>query len=333
MALRLERIDRGIKVRSNDIFALSSWREMAFLLAPRAVPILLLLVIGFSVNLYWQRVLIATITFALLAISWDLLAQAGMVCLGQALFFGTGAYIAGTLNHYFLIPPWITIPVATFAGGFFCTLMLLPVLRLRGIYFAMVTLILPMMIERIIETARIFGGTEGLSGLSHIPFVDLELIIVMIVIWVVLFSLRRLMDSDHGLVLKGINDNDRAVMSGGINIYWYKAQALFLAGSIGAFAGAFMTHSYQFVGMPVFALDYSIMPIASAAVGGVGTLAGPMLGSFILAPLSEALRGMGGLRTVLYAFLLVVFTVGLPEGIFHYLSRKYNQFERWIEVD
>jgi branched-chain amino acid transport system permease protein len=271
--------------------------------------------------------------FALLAVSWDLLASTGMVSLGQALFFGVGAYVAGILNHYFGQPLWVTLPVATVLGGVVCTLILLPVLRLRGIYFAMITLVLPLMVERIIEATGIFGGTEGLSSLTPMPGTGFEFWLSTIAIWGVFFALRRLMASDYGLVLKGIKDNDRAVMSGGINIYWYKAQALFIAGSIGAFAGAFMTHAYMFVGMPVFALDYSIMPIAAAAVGGIGTLAGPMLGAFILVPLSELLRGLHGLRTVIYALLLVIFTVGLPEGIFHFLRRKYHQFERWVEVD
>ncbi len=94
-----------------------------------------------------------------------------------------------------------------------------------------------------------------------------------------------------------------------------------------------MTHIYMFVGMPAFALDYSILPLASAVVGGMGTFAGAFLGAFILVPLSEALRGVGGLRTVIYAVSLVFFTVALPEGIFHYIQRKYHQFERWVEVE
>jgi branched-chain amino acid transport system permease protein len=89
----------------------------------------------------------------------------------------------------------------------------------------------------------------------------------------------------------------------------------------------------MFVGMPVFALDYSILPIAAAVVGGPGTLAGATLGAFLLVPLSELLRGIGGLRIVIYGLLLVVFIVGLPEGIFHFIKRKYHQFERWVEVE
>jgi branched-chain amino acid transport system permease protein len=330
---RKERIDRGIKVRSSDIFALSSWREMFYLCAPRLLPIVGLLLLSIVLTHYWQRVLLSVSVFALLAISWDILAQSGMVSLGQALFFGTGAYLAGNMNHYFGWPPYVTIPLATIFGGFLCTVFLLPVLRLRGIYFSMVTLVLPLMLVRIIEATRIFGGTEGLSGLRALPNRWVEIYLIIVVLLVCLFGFRRLMNSDFGLVLKAISDNDRSVMNAGINIYWFKTQALFIASAIGAFAGAFMTHVYMFVGMPVFALDYSILPIAAAVVGGVGTLAGSMLGAFILVPLSEILRGLGGLRIVFYGLFLVVFTVAVPEGIFHYIQRKYHQFERWVEVE
>jgi branched-chain amino acid transport system permease protein len=256
-----------------------------------------------------------------------------MVSLGQALFFGVGAYITGILNHYFKLSPLFTIPIATVGGGVVCTLLLLPVLRLRGIYFAMVTLAFPLMLVRIIEATKVFGGTEGLSGLAGLPSTRFELYLSLIAVLAVLFFFRRLINTDYGLVLRGIRDNDRSVMRSGINIYWYKAQALFMAGAVGAFAGALMTHVYMFVGMPVFEMDYSILPIASAVVGGMGTFAGPMLGAFILVPLSEALRGVGGLRIVIYGLFLVIFTVALPEGIFHYFQRKYHQFERWVKVE
>jgi branched-chain amino acid transport system permease protein len=333
MKRRKERIDRGIKARSSDIFALSSWREMLYLAAPRLLPIVGLLVLSVALSVYWQRVLLSVSVFALLAISWDILAQTGMISLGQALFFGAGAYLAGIMNHYWGWPPYITIPLATIFGGLLCTALLIPVLRLRGIFFSMVTLVLPLMLVRIIEATRIFGGTEGLSGLTAMPSRWVEIYVLIIVLLAALFGFRRMMNSDFGLILKGINDNDRSVMNAGINIYWFKIQALFIASSIGAFAGAFLTHVYLFVGMPVFALDYSILPIASAVVGGIGTLAGSMLGAFILVPLSEILRGLGGLRIVIYGLFLVVFTVAIPEGIFHYIQRKYHQIERWVEVE
>lgn len=333
MKKRKERINRGIKARSRDIYALCSWREMLYLSGPRLFPFVLFLLLPFALGIYWQKVLLSVAVFSLLAISWDILAQSGMISLGQSLFFGMGAYCAGIMNHYWGLSPFLTIPLATVAGGFICMVVLLPVLRLRGIYFSMVTLILPIMLVRIIEATRIFGGTEGLSGMSPIPSKWIELYLVLGVLLGALFGFRRMMDSDYGLVLRGIADNDRSVTNAGINIYWFKAQALFISGCIGAFSGAFMTHVYMFVGMPVFALDYSILPIAATVVGGPGTLAGATLGAFILVPLSELLRGVGGLRIVFYGILLVVFIVTLPEGIFHYIQRKYNQFERWVEVE
>ena len=333
MQKRRERVDRGINVRSGDVFALCSWREMLYLAGPRVLPVIAILLLPLALGIYWQKVLLSVAVFALLAISWDLLAQTGMISLGQALFFGMGAYVTGILDHYWGLPPLLTIPVAAVFGGLICTALLLPVLRLRGIYFSMVTLILPLMLVRLIEATRIFGGTEGLTGMTPLPSKWLEIYVIVGAMLTALFGFRRLLGTDYGLVLKGIRDNDRSVINAGINIYWYKTQALWIASTIGAFAGAFMTHVYMFVGMPVFALDYSILPIAAAVVGGPGSLAGATLGAFILVPLSEVLRGVGGLRIVFYGVFLVVFIVALPEGIFHFIQRKYNQFERWVEVD
>ncbi len=330
---RKERIDRGIKARSDDVFSLNSFREMLYVAVPPLAPVLLLIILPLVLPSYWQKVLISTCVFALLAMSWDFLVGVGMVSLGQALFFGVGAYIAGVSNKILGVPIWIDLPIATVLGGLICTVLLTPVLRLRGVYFSMVTLVLPLMLERIIEAAGIFGGTEGITGIKTFANPFVESYVIVLVTLFALFAFRRLVTTDYGLVLKAIKDNDRAVMSVGINIYWMKAQALFITGCVGSFCGAFLTHVYGFVGMPSFALDYSILPLSAAVVGGMGTFAGSFIGAFILVPLSEALRGIGGLRIVLYSFFLVVFIVALPEGIFHYIQRKYQQFERWVEVD
>lgn len=330
---RKERIARGIKARSDDIYAIASWMEMIYLLFPRVLPIVGIAIITYFFPAYWKKVIITTCIFAMLAVSWDFLSNCGLLSLGQALFFGIGSYIAGSLNHYLHFPPYLTIPIATITGGMLSTAILLPVIRLRGIYFAMVTLILPLMLMRLIEATKILGGTEGITGLTPFPNIWVEVFSIMTAMWVSLFALRRFITSDHGLIFVSIRDNDRATMASGINIYQFKAQALLIGSSICTFCGAFMTHSYMFTGMPVFALEFSILPIAAAAIGGIGTLAGPLLGAFILVPLSEVLREFGTLRIVFYGLILVVCIIGLPEGIFHYLSRKYNEMERWVRIE
>jgi branched-chain amino acid transport system permease protein len=335
MKFRKERLDRGIKARCEDIFALSSYREISYLMFPRVLPVIILLIFPLlkgMIGLYWEKVLMITCIIALLSLSWDLMASVGLISLGQALFFGAGAYITGFLNYTFKLPPMVTIPLGTLGGALFSTLLLLPVLRLRGVYFAIVTLTFPLLLSRFIETTKILGGTEGLSALSPLPNIWVELYVPVIALLICLFGFRRLINEDYGLVFQGIRDNDRAVMSGAINIYWYKTQAVFIAGVAGSFAGAFMTHYYQFVGMPAFAMDYSILPLTAAVLGGVGTFAGPTIGAFILVPLSEILREVGTLRVVFYSAILILCIVGLPEGIFHYIRRKYHQFERMVEV-
>ena len=79
-------------------------------------------------------------------------------------------------------------------------------------------------------------------------------------------------------------------------------------------------------------MDYSILPIAAVALGGQGSFAGAALGSLILVPLSETLRAFGGLRIAIYCIILILSIIALPEGIFHFISRKYHQFEITEEV-
>jgi branched-chain amino acid transport system permease protein len=150
---------------------------------------------------------------------------------------------------------------------------------------------------------------------------------------VTLYAYRRMSATDYGLVFQAIRDNERSVMAAGFDIQWRKAQAVFLAALPAAFAGAFVTHRYQFVGMPAFGLGYSILPLTAAVVGGAGSFLGPVVGSFILVPLSEAMREFGSLRVVVYSLMLLVFTVGLPEGLFRFAARKYGQFERLVSME
>lgn len=330
---RKERIDRGIKARSDSIYMLCSYREMIYIFLPRLLPISILLIFPLMMGGgYWGKVVFYSCTFALLALSWDLLASVGLISLGQALFFGVGSYVAGGVNYYLKWPILLTVPIATLAGSLICTLLLVPVLRLRGIYFSMVTLVLPLLFDHLIETTEILGGTHGLLSLTAFPNHWVAVYLAVSAVILCLFGLRKLIHEDYGFVLRGIREDDRVVMAGGINIYWYKAQTIFIAGAVGCFAGALMTHYYQFVGRSAFALDNTILPLAGAVLGGSGNFAGSVLGTFILVPLSEALRALGGLRMALYSLILIGALAILPEGIFHFLERKYHQFERIVSI-
>lgn len=330
---RKKRIDRSITVRSKGLYALSSWREMAFLAAPRLLLIVILLLLPLFLDLYWQRVICAAGIYALLALGFDFLSEyVGLVCLGGALFIGLGGYISGSLNAYLHWQPWATIPVATIAGAVVSTAVLYPCLRLRGIYFAIISFMFPLFAVSIIIATGILGSTEGISGLDTFPNFRMEQYIIISAVLVVLFSLRRLVSEDIGLILRGIKDNDQAVRASGIDITVYRVKAVFIASALGCFGGAYLGHLYGWLGLSLFAMDFSILPIAATVMGGMGTMAGPVIGAFILTPMSEALRGFGQLRVVLYCIILLAFILYKPEGLLNYLDRKYHQFERWENV-
>jgi branched-chain amino acid transport system permease protein len=330
---RRKRLDRSIKVRSEGLYALSSWSEMAYLAAPRLLLIIGLLVVPFFVDMYWQRVLCSAGIYALLALGFDFLAEyVGLVCLGGALFIGTGGYIAGLLNHHVHLPPFLTIPIATVTGAAISTVVLIPCLRLRGIYFAIISFMFPLFAVFIIIALNVFGGTEGISALDTFPSIWLELYLILAAVLVSLFAIRRLVNEDMGVILRGVKDNDQAVRASGINVTGYKTKAVFIAALLGCFGGAYLSHLYGWLGLSLFAMDFSILPIAATVMGGMGSLVGPVLGAFILTPMSEALRGFGQLRVVLYCLILIAFMVYKPEGIMNYLERKYHQFEQWEDV-
>ncbi|MCX5871911.1 MAG: branched-chain amino acid ABC transporter permease [Deltaproteobacteria bacterium] len=332
---RKERLDRGIKVRSDGVYAISSWQEITYLIAPRLLLILGLALAPLLLSAfpYWQRVVSIICVYALLAMGFDFLANyVGLVSLGGGFYVGVGAYATALLNTKFGLPPFVTIPLATMLGAMICTVLFLPCLPLRGVYFAIVSLMYPLLAARIIEALDIFGGTDGVLGVDGFANMWVDQYLLVLSVLVLVFVLRRLVEEDIGLVFRGVKDNDQAVKASGININHYKALGVFIASALGCLGGACLTHMYMWAGLSQFALDFSIIPIAATVVGGGGTLIGPVIGCLILVPISEILRDFGSLRIAVYSIILTGFIVFKSEGIMIYAARKYEQFERWVEI-
>ena len=332
---RKERIDRGLKVRTEGIYAVSSFQEIAYLVGPRLLLIVGVLLLPFILELapYWKRVVNIMCVYAILALSFDFLANyVGLVCLGGALFIGVGGYLAAIFNVYLSLPFYLSIPLATVFGAGLCTVLILPCLPLRGVYFAIVTLMYPILFSRIIEAMNILGGTNGITGLDSFPGEYIEQYTIIIVMLLALFGMRRLVSQDVGLVLRGVKDNDQSIRASGINVTTMKSLAVFIAALLGCFGGAYIAHLYMWAGLSLFALDFSIIPIAAVVMGGGGTLIGAVIGCFILVPLSEFLRFFGSFRIVIYCIILTGFIVFKSEGLMVYLQRKYHQIERIVKV-
>jgi len=332
--LRKKRIDRGVKVRADTLYAVSSIRELMFLTGPRLALILGLLILPIiAPGLYWQRVICLFGVYALLSISLDFLANfVGLNCLGMAFFVGTGGYLSGLLNARFQMPVFVSIPIATVLGSIICTLALLPTFSLRGVYFAVVSFIYPLICSRIIAATGIFGGTDGITGLSLLPNIWLNQYLILVIVLICTFGLRRLVNEDLGLVLRGIRDNDQSIRASGMSVTYYKSIAVFIAGLISCFSGAYLSHLYGWVGLSLLAMDFSIFPLAAIVVGGPGNIVGSLIGAMILIPISEILRHFAGLRIIFYSVVIVLFIVFWSEGLLNWARRKYEQFEILVRV-
>jgi branched-chain amino acid transport system permease protein len=132
--------------------------------------------------------------------------------------------------------------------------------------------------------------------------------------------------------MHAVKDNDQSVRASGIDVVRIKALAVFIASFIGCLGGAYLAHVYMWAGLSLFALDFSIIPIAAVTIGGGGVLFGAVVGCLILVPLSEFLRFFGTFRIVLYCTVLTGFIVFKSEGLMPYCTRKYQQFERWADA-
>lgn len=331
---RRKRIYRGAKVRTDTIYAVASVVDQIYLILPRAALIGGVLILPLiAPDVYWQKVLCITGVFALLAIALDFLLNfTGLLCLGMGFFVGVGGYVSGMLSGSFGLSTPLAIVGGTIIGALVCTLAYLPCLPLRGIYFAVVSFMYPLTCMRFITATGWLGGTDGITGVGMLSNLWVSQYLVLGLGLICVFGFRRLVNENIGIIFRGIKDNDQAITASGLNITYYKILAVFIAALMGCFSGAFLAHLYGWAGLSLFALDFSIFPLAATIVGGVGTIAGPMIGTFLLEPLSEMLRSVSGLRIIFFSVVILLCISFWSEGLLNWAREKYEKFEFWTEV-
>ena len=329
--IRRERLDRGARARSRDLYVLMTYEDIAYVLLPRILPPLALLIFPLIVrDQYWYMVLFLAGYYAVASMSWDLLGGfTGLISFGHAIFIGFGGYFTAILNVWYGVPIWLSIPLGTILGASIGTLIFAPCLRTKGVYFSLVSLVAPLvLVGSILAFAEITGGEEGIYGLEN-PLGEIHWYYLMTILVLVTFLiLRKIAYSNFGLVLQAIRDNEPSVKISGINPTRYKIIALFISGLFASLVGSIQAHKLSFVGPSFFYLSISVGIITMSVLGSVATIVGPAIGAYILTVLTEWLRWLGSLRMLLYGLILLVLLVFKPEGLYRYLERVYQTFER-----
>jgi len=273
---------------------------------------------------YLMNVLIFVGIYTILAVALNmLLGLAGQISLGQAAFFGLGAYISGVLTATYAVNPWLGMVIAVIAVGVIAFILGFPILKLKGHYLAMATLGMGIIVYIIFnETVDVTGGPSGLSG---IPQLSLGGIIFdsdlknYYVIWffttVIILLSVNLAASRIGRALRAIHDSEVAARIMGVNARLLKVQIFTISGMFSALAGSLYAHTVTFISPTSFGFNVSIELLTMVIIGGLGSIYGSFLGAAILTLLPEFFRTFQDYDIIIYGITLIVITMFMPGGL------------------
>ena len=268
------------------------------------------------------RTMIFANYLAIFAISWDVLSgRTGYVSFGHPFLIGIGAYTTAILTKRFDVPVEISIPlavVATMVGGL---IVLLPALRIKGSYFALVTLAFMELMYQLVQVIRpdLTGGTRGMSGLPTLTrgavngfYLSTALMLAIAI------SMWLLMRTRLGIALAAIGMNEESVRGSGLSVTRLKTFAFITSAFIAGLGGAFYIHYLGSIApRALFDINFLFTIIVAALIGGAGTVVGPLIGAFFLTFLLEFLRPYlpGAERYFVYGGMALLIYMYQPKGI------------------
>ena len=318
--------------------------------ASRILPILLLVALAapwfFDARGYGIRVLCMIFLFAAVAQAWNIVGGlANQISLGHAAFFGIGAYTSTILLIKFGVSPWLGLVVGMVLAMALAVLLALPTLKLAGHYFALATLAFAEVLRIIANSAgSLTGGPQGLSipfnpnggfwafqfsnTVAHYYIMLAAFVLVSGVFWAIKVSA-------FGYRLRAVRENEDAAEVAGVDTFRTKLMALLISAALTALCGTlFAQFNFFFDPDSVFGSSaISIRMALITIIGGIGTLAGPLLGALFLLPLEEFINAtlssrIAGLSQLIYGVILIAMILVKPAGFVALFSgRKWS----WIK--
>ncbi len=251
-------------------------------------------------------------TNVLLALSIWLTLNCGMLAVANAAFLGIGAYTSSLLTMNYDTPFYVSLAVGMILPALIATLIGLPLIRLSGVYLAIATLAFGEVVRVVIlNTDALTGGAMGLNGIPQLT----QGWHVLLAVVVVLFLLWRVRASKVGRAFDAIRGDETAAGLMGINVRANKMLAFVAGAAIAGLAGGLNAHLNFFIGPNEYGFDRGVEILTMAILGGVGGLAGPVLGALILTLLPTTLGFLGDYKLMVNGLILVLIVLFLPQGI------------------
>jgi branched-chain amino acid transport system ATP-binding protein/branched-chain amino acid transport system permease protein len=306
------------------------------------LSLLLLTKNEFYLNLYFMIFM-----FAGLSSAWNIIGGfGGQLSLGHSAFYGLGSYTCGLLFVKYGVPPLLGLMASMGLSLVLALIIGYPCFRLKGPFFTLATIA---MAEVLLLLAVYFkgltAGSEGLSIAFKPSLVNLcfesKIPYAVEAFCYMLFALGvslRVKKSRLGYQLVALRDEDQAAESLGVNTSRAKMTGLIISGGLTALGGGLFAQYVLFLEPhSEFSLNTSVNLALTSMVGGLGTVVGPAIGSFLLIPLQEFLRvwlgtSFQGLYFVIYGALLILVVMFMPKGIHEFFSGPYQRLQRSLPV-
>lgn len=280
------------------------------------------------------RTIIFANYLAIFAISWDLLSgRTGYISFGHPFLIGIGAYTSAILTKRFGVDVELAIPIAvvvTMLGGL---VVLLPALRIKGSYFALVTLAFMELMYQLVQVIRpdLTGGTRGMSGIQTLTrgavngfyLSSVLMVIVAIAAWL-------LMRTRLGTALMAVGLNESAVEGSGLSTTKLKMVAFLASAFVAGLGGAFYVHYLGSIApRALFDINFVFTIIVAVLIGGASTIIGPIIGAFFLTFLLEYLRPWlpGAERYFIYGGIALLLYMYQPKGIYYMLQSGWARLK------
>ena len=278
---------------------------------------------------YYVGVATRVMIFALAASSLNLVVgYGGMISFGHAAFFGAGAYSVAILAQEGVVSALAAWPLAA-AVSAACALVIGAVsLRTRGLYFIMITLAFAQMLYYFFVSLKAYGGEDGinLAARSRLPGLDLRddatfYLIVLALLAVCLYLLKRLAASRFGAVLRGVRENEGRMTALGYPTYRFRLACFVIAGGVAGLAGALIVNQHGFVSPNLLHWTQSGTLLIMLILGGVGRLYGGVAGAAAMLLLEEFLSNWTGYWQFSLGLVLLFVVLRAPGGIGSWFAR------------
>lgn len=273
---------------------------------------------------YLIQIGVNALLYALLALSLTLVAgTAGQISLGHAALLAIGAYVSALLALDLGWPVAVTIPLGGIGASVIGTVMVYPAFRMHGHYVSVTTLAVGEIVGLVIlNWTGLTGGSMGLAGIPPLTLFGYEFASAASVYWLalaivaILASLQlRLLGSHLGRSWRAVRDDEVAARAYGLAPARYRAMA-FAFGAFGAgVSGAISAHLFSYINHETFGASVSILALTIVILGGLGNVAGAVLGSVLLVGLPELFRGLAEYRVLIYGVALLLLIRFRPQGL------------------